>query len=134
MWVFCGIGYCASSMLRLTPLPHGTSAKCKKKATPMSGFLFALCARDSGGGRDSTCLSQTPKALCVFVNLHSHDTHQQRSFAKLHNLLLYLAIYHLGLLFIQSSFYCDGKQIIFRWLNTIVYRGRMITIHTIAWQ
>ena len=87
-------------MLSLTPFPHGTSAKCNKKtvfdtvyfavlvaireqahiatnttkATHRSGFLFALCSRDSGGGRDSTCLSQTPKALCVLVNLHSHNT------------------------------------------------------------
>ena len=41
----------------------------------MSGFLVALCARDSGGGSAFCGVTQTLKALCTSVYLHSHDTH-----------------------------------------------------------
>ena len=90
------IGYFASSMLRLTPLPHGTSAKCKKKtvfdtvyfavlvaireqahiatnitkATPTNGFLFALCSRDSGGIR--THDPQLRRLLLYPAELRNH--------------------------------------------------------------
>ena len=76
------------AMLRLTPFPHGTSAKRNKKAvqctadfviraticeqapivplttkaTLSSGFLVALCARDSGG-MAGFCARRTHRAL-----------------------------------------------------------------------
>lgn len=39
--VFCGIGYCASSKLRLTPFPHGTSDINANKAVHCTA-TFAL--------------------------------------------------------------------------------------------
>ena len=38
-------------------------------------MMFVCIAHDSGGGDGVACLSQTLKALCVFVNLHSRGTH-----------------------------------------------------------
>ncbi len=49
----------------------------KTKATLLSGFLVAHCARDSGGGGSVACWSQTLKTLCKLLYLHSHRTHGQ---------------------------------------------------------
>ena len=97
---------------------------CQRVQKSLSNKFFCWAGSgicDSGGGDGVACLSQTHKALCVFVNLHSQNTHRRLSFAKLLNLLLYLVIYLLSLLFVEPSFNCNGKQIIFRWLNAIIY-------------
>ena len=49
------------------------------KATLASGFLVALCARDSGGGESMACLSQTLKALWKFCN-YALTRHSQHTF------------------------------------------------------
>ena len=41
--------------------------------------LCVIRLSDSGGGGGVVCLSQTLKALCAFVNLHSHDTHNEHN-------------------------------------------------------
>ena len=45
------------------------------KATLMSGFLVAHCARDSGGEDDEGYLLQTFKVLYDFYRMRSHHTH-----------------------------------------------------------
>ena len=96
-YVLGGIGYSADhGLLRLTPLPHGTSAMCNKKAvlctvsfvislhcfvqarqcsektktTLSSGFLVAHCSRDSGGIR--THDPQLRRLLLYPAELRNH--------------------------------------------------------------